>query len=120
MSKKVSAMPPKLYIGLDIHKKTWKNHFCTDISSGNAKTMPPRSDVLLNYVHKYYPDHEVSIAYEASCCGFTAARDFMDYGWDTFVVNPADIPRPAKQSVVKTDRIDARNIAKQLRAGNLS
>ena len=41
------------------------------------------------------------------------------YGWDTYVVNPADIPRPAKNAIVKTDKIHAKNIAKQLRAGNL-
>ena len=46
-------------------------------------------------------------------------RDFISFGWDTYVVNPADIPRPSKNKFMKTDKIDAKNIAKQLRSGNL-
>ena len=118
MPKKVTTTP-KLFIGIDIHKKSWKIHFCTDILSGNTKTMPPDADSLLDYVEKYYEDHQVAVAYEAGCCGYSAARSFILFGWNTFVVNAADIPRPAKQGVIKTDKIDARNIAMQLRAGNL-
>jgi len=110
---------PKLFIGMDIHKNSWKLHFCTDLTIGSGKTFPPKPEDLCRYVQKYYPKHLVTIAYEVGCCGYTAARQFMEYGWDTYVVNPADIPRPAKLGVVKTDKIDARNIATQLRAGNL-
>jgi hypothetical protein len=118
MSTKVTASP-KLFIGMDIHKKSWKPHFCTDLTIGSGKTFPPNAQELLRYVRKFYPRHEVVIAYEVGCCGYTAARQFMEFGWDTYVVNPADIPRPAKLGVAKTDKIDARNIAAQLRAGNL-
>ena len=118
MSTKVTASP-KLFIGMDIHKKSWKLHFCTDLTIGNGKTFPPNAQELFRYTRKYYPRHEVVIAYEVGCCGYTAARQFMEFGWDTYVVNPADIPRPAKLGVAKTDKIDARNIAAQLRAGNL-
>lgn len=119
MSKKVTTQSPKLYIGIDIHKKTWKVHFCTDITEGSSKSMPPDAEGLFKYVNRLYEDHEVTAAYESGCCGYSAARSFIEFGWDTFVVNPADIPRPAKQSIVKTDKVDAKNIAKQLRAGNL-
>lgn len=68
---------------------------------------------------KNYPEYQVSIAYEVGCFGYRPARTFESFGWDTFVVNPADIPRPAKNKFIKTDKIDAKNIAKQLRAGNL-
>ena len=43
----------------------------------------------------------------------------LSFGWDTFVVNPADIPRPSKSKFMRTDKIDAKNIARQLRADNL-
>jgi len=81
--------------------------------------MPPQAEGLKKYVNRHYKGHEVYTAYESGCCGYSAARSFIDYGWDAYVVNPADIPRPSKQSIVKTDKIDAKNIAKQLRAGNL-
>ena len=119
MSKKVTASHPKLFIGLDIHKRSWKVHFCTDITEGSTKSMGTMPDELSKYVIKYYSDHEVSICYEAGCCGYTAARAFESFGWTTLVVNPSDVPRPAKNAVVKTDKIDAKNLSKQLRSGHL-
>ena len=119
MSKQVTTQTPKLFIGLDIHKKSWKFHFTTDIVSGSGHTFPPDSQKVRNYVIRNFKDYDVSIAYEVGCCGYKPARDFESFGWNTFVVNPADIPRPAKNKFMKTDKIDAKNIAKQLRAGNL-
>lgn len=110
---------PKLFIGLDIHKSSWKFHFATDLVEGKSHSFPADIPTIINYVNKHYKDYQVSIAYEVGCCGYVPARSFIEAGWDTFVVNPADIPRPAKNKFVKTDRIDAKNIAKQLRAGQL-
>jgi len=119
MSTQVTTSSAKLYLGLDIHKKTWKFHFTTDLLIGTGHSFPPDSETILKYVEKNYKDYEVHVAYEVGCCGFKPARDFISYGWNTYVVNPADIPRPAKNKYVKTDKIDARNIARQLRAGHL-
>ena len=119
MSKQVTTSSPKLFIGLDIHKKSWKFHFATDIVIGSGHSFPACTQTIHNYVNKHYPDYQVSIAYEAGCCGYNPARAFINFGWDTFVFNPADIPRPAKNNFVKTDKIDAKNIAMQLRSGHL-
>jgi len=119
MSKQITTDTPKLYIGLDIHKKSWRFHFMTDLFSGSGHTFPPDIAKIETYVKKNYPDYEVSIAYEVGCFGYNPARAFESFGWDTFVVNPADIPRPSKSKFMKTDKIDAKNIAQQLKAGNL-
>ena len=119
MSQQVTTSLPKLFIGFDIHKKSWKIQFDTDLGKGKGHSFPPQSEKLKQHVVRHYPDHEVSIAYEVGCCGYEPARKFISYGWDTYVVNPADIPRPAKNNFVKTDKIDAANIARQLRMGAL-
>jgi len=119
MTSSVTATTPKLFIGIDIHKKSWKVHFCTDLFDGDTKTFTPNSIAFKLFVEKLYPDHQISCCYEAGCCGYSAARAFQSYGWEVFVVNPADIPRPAKQSYVKTDKIDCINLAKQLKNGQL-
>lgn len=111
---------PKLYIGMDIHKKSWSVHMRTDISDHKTLTIPSNCDVLYNYVDKHFHDHEVSLTYEAGCCGFNASRYFMNLGWNVLVVNPADVPRMDKQNYQKTDKIDCRNLAKQLHAGQLN
>jgi transposase len=110
---------PKLFIGIDIHKRSWKIHCSTDISGGKTFSMSPSPEGLKNYVERYYPDHEVSTAYEASCCGYRAHRCFEEYGWRSLVVNPADIFRRGKERHTKTDHIDAQLIARELKDGRL-
>lgn len=110
---------PKLYIGMDIHKKSWSVHLRTDISDHKTLTIPPDCEVLYNYVNVHFPDFPVSITYEAGCCGFQPARDFLNFGWEVKVVNPPDVPRMNKQTHQKTDQIDCRNLAKQLQADQL-
>lgn len=110
---------PKLYIGIDIHKRSWKIHCATDLFSGKSFTMPPKPDVLHGYVTKHFPGHEVTTAYEAGCCGYYAHRSFESYGWRSLVVNPADIHRKGKEKYTKTDKIDAQLISRELKDGRL-
>lgn len=118
MQTQITAVP-KLYIGMDIHKKSWSVHFRTDLFDHRGFTMPPEPPQLEKYVTENFADHEVHITYESGCCGFAAARYFSSLGWHTVVVNAADIPRMNKQNYQKTDRIDCRNLSKQLQAGQL-
>lgn len=110
---------PKLFIGIDIHKRSWKIHCATDISGGKTFSMSPSPEGLKSYVEKYFGDHEVSSAYEAGCCGYHAHRNFESYGWRSLVVNPADVHRKGKEKHTKTDRIDAQLIARELKDGRL-
>lgn len=110
---------PKLYIGIDIHKRSWKIHCATDLFSGRSFTMPPEPEALKTYVRKHFADHEVATAYEAGCCGYHAHRGFEGYGWRSLVVNLADIHRKGKERFTKTDKIDAQLIARGLKDGRL-
>jgi len=109
----------KLYIGLDIHKKTWAVHLRTDICDHRSMTMPPDAEKLAHYVSHHFSDHQVFITYESGCCGFSAARYFIERGWNVVVVNAADIPRIQKQQFQKTDRIDCRLLCRHLQQEQL-
>lgn len=109
----------KLYIGIDIHKRSWKVHCATDISSGKTFSMNPDPVKLRFYVDRHYSGYDVYTAYEAGCCGYYAHRSFEEYGWHSLVVNPADIHRKGKEKFTKTDRIDAQLIARELKDGRL-
>ncbi len=109
----------KLFIGIDIHKRSWKVHCSTDLSAGKTFSMVPDPEQLFCYVKKHYPDYNVTTAYEAGCCGYYAHRCFESYGWKSLVVNPADIFRRGKERYTKTDRIDAQLIARELKDGRL-
>ncbi len=118
METQITATP-KLFIGIDIHKRSWKVHCSTDLFSGKSFSMAPDPGQLEIYVGKHFPDHKVSVAYEAGCCGYYAHRCFKSYGWRSLVVNPADIFRKGKERHAKTDRIDAHLISRELRDGRL-
>lgn len=118
MNTQITALP-NLFIGIDIHKRSWNVHCSTDLFCGRSFSMPPDPEVLQKYVSKHFPDHEVSTAYEAGCCGYSAHRSFESYGWLSLVVNPADIHRKGKERHTKTDRIDAQLISRELKDGRL-
>ncbi len=110
---------PKLFIGMDVHKKSWTVHIKTDLFDYKTVTVPPSPDSLAAYVQKHLPGHEVTCCYEAGCCGYWIARNLQQYGWQVKVVNPGDVPRTAKQDWQKTDKIDSRSLSRHLQAGNL-
>jgi transposase len=110
---------PKLFIGMDIHKKSWSVHLRTDLFDHKGFTMPPQPQTLVDYVSSHFDGHEVSLTYEAGCCGFSAARHFLSMGWQVKVVNPSDVPRSDKQQYQKTDKLDCRNLCKQLQQEQL-
>ena len=117
--KTQQTAPPKLFIGIDIHKRSWKVHCATNLSMGRTFSMSPDPKGLWEYVERHFPGHDVSTAYEAGCCGYRAHRCFEGYGWCSLVVNPADIFRRGKERHTKTDRIDAQLIARELKDGRL-
>ena len=119
MQTQQTSSTPKVIIGMDIHKKSWSVSIRTDICDHRTLNMPADADGLYDYISSNFPGHEVSIAYEAGCCGFSAARHFIGMGWKVLVVNPADVPRMDKQNYQKTDKIDSRNLCKQLYNNNL-
>lgn len=119
MNQSQTTAIPKLFIGMDVHKKSWTVHFRTDLFDHKSVTMPAEPSALIGYVEKHFPHHQVSCCYEAGCCGYWIARSLQQHGWQVSVVNPADVPRSAKQDWQKTDKIDSRNLCKHLEMGNL-
>lgn len=108
-----------LYIGIDIHKRSWKVHCATNLFAGRSFSMKPYPEELYKYVNKHFSGYEVTTAYEAGCCGYKAHRCFETYGWTSLVVNPADIFRKGKERFTKTDKIDAQLISRELKDGRL-
>ncbi len=66
-----------------------------------------------------FPNHEIALVYEVGCCGFSAARYFLNLGWHVLVMNPSDVKTSDKERYQKTDALDSRNLSNQLKAGVL-
>jgi len=111
---------PKLFIGIDIHKRSWKIFTATDMATGKGHTIPPYPEELRKFVDKHYKNYQVHTAYEAGCCGYSAHRTFLSFGWKSIVFNPADLSRTGKMQYQKTDGLDARLICRELKDGRLT
>jgi len=110
---------PKIFIGLDIHKNSWSVSIQTDLFFHRTFSMPSVAEDLFQYVERTFPNHDVYLVYEAGCCGFSAARYFLNLGWNVLVVNTSDVKTGDKQRYQKTDALDARNLSNQLKDGVL-
>jgi len=117
---KVDFTGQHIFVGLDIGQRAWKTAILTAELEHKTFTQPPRVEVLVNYVYRTFPGAQVHCVYEAGFSGFWIHDALRQHGIDCIVVNPADVPTTNKEHVLKTDRVDARKLARQLRNGELT
>lgn len=118
-------MKIKYYIGLDVHKNSivvsFANADGTDPQHygkwGGSTLCAERG--MLRFMKKFdITKDEIQICYEAGPTGFVLARRLIRLGYDCIVIAPSAVPK-APGERVKTDRRDARKLARLLRAGDL-
>jgi transposase len=106
-----------LYIGLDVHKKSWT----VSIQAGNCSfkpfNQPPTVQALTHYLEKEFPGASYHCVYEAGYSGFWIHDGLRSHGIDCMVVNPADVPTTGKDRTFKSDRVDAQLLARSLHQG---
>lgn len=108
-----------LFIGIDVHKKSWTVTILTEHVEHKTFTQPPDSKALTAYVRKHFPGAAVVCVYEAGFSGFWLCRQLKAAGFECLVVHPADVPTTDKEHRTKSDRIDSRKLAQSLRARQL-
>jgi transposase len=108
----------KVYMGIDVHKKTY---VCVSVCEGNVvkkDAMPAEPGTLITYIKNYFSGAVLETAYEAGFSGFHLYRVLNDVGIKNHVIHPGSI-EVASRDRVKTDKRDAKKIAIQLEAGRL-
>jgi transposase len=112
-----------LYVGLDVHKDSIvvayvaKEHDAEVIYLGTIGTRQADIDQLIRNMHSK-ANHLVFV-YEAGPCGSWLYRYLMQKGHRCWVVAPSLIPNKAGDRV-NTDRRDAVQLARLMRAGDLT
>lgn len=117
--RKVDFTNKEIYIGLDVHTKSW---YSTIIFEGVSmkKNFTADSTKLAQYLQLNFPNGTYKAAYEAGCFGFWIKEELDGLGIETIVVNPSDIPTMGKDKVNKTDKKDSNKIAMALKGGMLT
>ena len=114
-----------LYLGLDVHKDSITIAIAEPGPKGEIRLYGTIVNSLqaveraLTAIGKAHPGAQLEIAYEAGPCGFVIARRLKQLKVSCLVAAPSLIPKKPG-SPFKTDKRDARALARLLRAGELT
>src|SRR5215510_14050792 len=116
--QRISYTGERIDVGIDVHKETytvtclWQRQM---VKTATVLADPVR---LAESLPRWFPGASIFSAYEAGFSGFVLHRALTTAGITTIVVNPASVAVAANDTV-KTDRRDAKRLARDLADGRL-
>ena len=117
--------PIELYLGLDVHKDSTTIAIAEPGAKGEIRLFGTvssdidRLEKALRRIGKTHPNAHLQVVYEAGPCGFVIARRLQQLHIPCLVAAPSLIPKKPG-SPFKTDKRDAKALARLLRAGDLT
>lgn len=117
--KQLSFKGQDFFIGIDVHKKSWKVTIRTSGRELKTFSMEPKVEVLYNHMQKNYPQGQYYSVYEAGFSGYWIHKKLVESNIKNIIVNPADIPTKRKERERKSDKIDSRKLARELENNSL-
>jgi transposase len=100
-----------IYIGLDVHKKSWSVSIFTRHGEYKTFSQPPLVETLVQYLRHHFAGGLYYAVYEAGYCGFWIHDQLVMEGVHCTVVNPADVPTKNKEQRRKGDQVDCLSFA---------
>ena len=109
-----------IYVGMDVHEASFS--LCCYTNEKEEAEYPQKVQghysKVLNYIEAmrfHYGDDALFICgYEAGCLGFTLYHQLTAHGVKCIILAPTTMPQPKGKKKIKTDKRDARNIARCL------
>lgn len=118
-SNEISFKGQSIYVGLDVHLKSWSVTVLSENSVLKRFVQDPDPDALHKFLTRNYPEADYYSVYEAGFCGFWIHERLTALGIENIVINPADVPTTAGERIQKTDAVDSAKLARSLRAKEL-
>ena len=115
--KKDINLGEELFVGIDLHKRTWHVTIQTADVELFCGSIPGKWEAF-HKVLKRYRGCKVTAVYEAGYFGFWLYDRLTEYGVECIITPPSLIPREYGNRV-KTDRKDSRKLANLLAKGML-
>ena len=117
--KQVDFSGQPIYVGIDVHLKSWAVSIYTSDLEHKTFHQEANVGILVNYLHRNFPNADVECVYEAGFSGFSLAEQLKIHGMKCKVVNAGDVPTSGKEKDQKRDKVDSRKLGKGLRQGDL-
>lgn len=108
-----------IYVGIDKHLKSWKVSIFGEQYEFKSMNREANPEQLAEFLKKNFPGATYKAVYEAGFSGFWACRSLNRLGVECMVINASDVPTSQKERLQKTDKADARKLARMLRGGEL-
>ena len=118
-SNTLNFIGENIYVGIDVHLKSWSVCIMTTHLTHKAFRQDPDPLVLVSYLTRHFPGGTYYSVYEAGFCGLWIHNKLRELGVHSLVVNPADVPTSDKEHKHKSDPVDAGKLARSLRSGEL-
>lgn len=112
---KLNFKGQQIYIGIDVHIKSWTVSIFMDDLELETKSFPPSAKILGSYLRRMFPSGEYLSVYEAGYCGYWIHEELEREGIKNIIVNPADVPTKDKEKKKKTNKVDSRKLGRSLR-----
>jgi len=103
----------EIFVGLEDSKRTWKIAVRSEKMLIHQTSMEAKYPILIKYLRNKFPKCRVHLIYEAGFKGFNLYDQLTEDGIECVVIPPHIVTEP-KVSRVKTDKRDARRLAKIL------
>jgi transposase len=108
-----------IFVGIDVHLKSWTVTILTEELLHKTFTQPPCAETLCNYLKRNFPGGTYNSVYETGFSGFWAHYKLREMGINNIVTNAADVPTSQKEHLQKDDPTDSRKLARSLRSDEL-
>jgi transposase len=107
-----------IFAGLDVDKRKISVTFADHQGLLKSLRMPYSVEHLISHVRKHFPNQKVAFAYEAGPTGYGLYDGLEAQAYRCLIASPSMIPKAPGQRV-KTNRLDSRMVAENLRGGQL-
>lgn len=117
--KGINFMGQNIYIGIDVHSKTWSVTIITESGYKQKYSQPSSAKALFEHLKKHYPQGNYKAVYESGFSGFSTYYALEELGINCMVIHAADVPTTQYENVMKSDPVDSEKLAKALKSGTL-
>lgn len=106
-----------LFIGIDVHFRTWNVSILTASGFVERYSQPASAEKLFEHLVKKYPSATYHAVYESVFSGFSTYYALTKYGISCAIAHAADVPTTQRENIMKSDPIDSLKLAKALKSG---
>ena len=99
-SKGINFNGQNIYIGIDVHLKSWSVTIITESGYKRTHSQKPSAKELFEHLKKHYPNGKYQAVYESGFSGYSTYYALKEYGIKCMIIHAADVPTSQYENVM--------------------